>query len=83
MLFRSVDRAVTRIQRLRRLTSAAADRPRLDGPEFDRPRLDRPKKDGLRKVHVMVEHAGERTGTGEASATRRKKSRNVVPIDRF
>ena len=82
-LARVVDRAVTRIQRLRSWNRAAPDRPRLDAPEFDRARLDRPKKDALGKVHLMVEHAGERTRPGEASAARGKKRRNVVPIDRF
>jgi 8-oxo-dGTP pyrophosphatase MutT (NUDIX family) len=67
-LARVVDRAVTRIERLRRGAGVA---------------LVRPKKDTLQKVHFMVDRARETTGTSEACPSGRKKRRNVVPIDRF
>jgi 8-oxo-dGTP pyrophosphatase MutT (NUDIX family) len=87
-LARVVDRAVTRIERLRRGAGVGLVRPRIDGPQsmrakLDRPQLDRPKKDALQKVHFMVERARETTGTNEACPSGRKKRRNVVPIDRF
>jgi 8-oxo-dGTP pyrophosphatase MutT (NUDIX family) len=90
---RVVDRAVTRIQRLRRGTNAVLDRPLLDGPQFDRPKLDRPKldrpkldrskKDGRRNVHVMIEPARAATPATKTWAGGKKSRRNIIQIDRF
>jgi len=92
-LARVVDCAVTRIQRLRRGTSLALDRPQLDGPKFERPKLDqqkfdrpkpdRQKKDALQKVHFMIDHVRGVVGAAKSSGNLKKGRRNIIQIDRF
>jgi 8-oxo-dGTP pyrophosphatase MutT (NUDIX family) len=77
-LARVVDRAVTRIQRMRKGLNAIVERPRLDGPKFERP-----KKEGLSKVHVMIETPRKRINAAKVSGTPRNIRRNIVQIDHF
>jgi len=75
-LARVVDRAVTRIQRMR--NHGPVERPRLDGPKFDRP-----KKHAEPKVHVMIEAPRRSINAAKVSGTARKSRRNIIQIDRF
>lgn len=77
-LARVVDRAMTRIQRMRKVTRGSVDRPQLDGPKFDRP-----KKDRQPKVHVMIEAPRRTTDAVKLSGIARKSRRNIIQIDRF
>jgi 8-oxo-dGTP pyrophosphatase MutT (NUDIX family) len=79
---RVVDRAVTRIQRLRRGVGMLTDRPLLDGPKFERP-IDRLKKGVAQRVHVMVEPSQGSANTAKLAGTAKKTRRNIVQIDRF
>jgi 8-oxo-dGTP pyrophosphatase MutT (NUDIX family) len=80
---RVVDRAVTRIQRLRRGVGMLTDRPLLDGPKFERPKFDRLKKGVSQKVHVMIEHSQGPANAAKLAGTAKKIRRNIVQIDRF
>jgi 8-oxo-dGTP pyrophosphatase MutT (NUDIX family) len=87
-LARVVDRAMTRIQRMRKGLNGIVDRPRLDGPKFDRPGTDRLKHDRLKKdaqpkVHVMIEAPRKSINAAKVSGTARKDRRNIIQIDRF
>jgi 8-oxo-dGTP pyrophosphatase MutT (NUDIX family) len=75
-LARVVDRAVTRIQRMR--NRGLVERPRLDGPKFERL-----KKDAQPKVHVMIEAPRRIINAAKVSGTPRKFRRNIIQIDRF
>jgi 8-oxo-dGTP pyrophosphatase MutT (NUDIX family) len=77
-LARVVDRAMTRIQRMRKVTRGSVDRPQLDGPKFDRPKNDRQPK-----VHVMIEAPRRTTDAVKLSGIARKSRRNIIQIDRF
>jgi 8-oxo-dGTP pyrophosphatase MutT (NUDIX family) len=77
-LARVVDRAMTRIQRMRKVTHISVDRPQLDAPKFDGP-----KRSEQPKVHVMIEAPQRAINAVKLSGSARKSLRNIIQIDRF
>jgi 8-oxo-dGTP pyrophosphatase MutT (NUDIX family) len=77
-LARVVDRAVTRIQRMRKVTHVSVERPQLDAAKFDGP-----KKSEQPKVHVMIEAPRRTINAVKLSGSARKSRRNIIQIDRF
>jgi 8-oxo-dGTP pyrophosphatase MutT (NUDIX family) len=80
---RVVDSAVTRIQRLRRVTSVALDKPQFDGPMFGRSKVDQTRKDAMQKVHFIVESPWEVVAQAKAGQNAKTNRRNIIQIDRF